>query len=173
MSLQWRHNGRDGVSKITSLTIVYSTVYSFADQRKHQSSASLTFVRGIHRWPVNSPHKRSVTRKMFPFDDVTMAPIHVYTIWTYRCWTSIDPYFQDMSCSHVFRSLNQLLFMVLLRAEYHWRIWESHQTVWNIKWNNYYSYYTHPSGKLIHCLHQSNDLVKIAVIGDTWKYTII
>ena len=36
-------------SQITSLTIVYSTVYSDADQRKHQSSASLTFVRGIHR----------------------------------------------------------------------------------------------------------------------------
>ena len=37
-------------SQITSLTIVYSTVYSGADQRKHQSSASLAFVRGIHRW---------------------------------------------------------------------------------------------------------------------------
>ena len=42
-------------SQITSLTIVYSTVYSDADQRKYQSSASLAFVRGIHRWPVNSP----------------------------------------------------------------------------------------------------------------------
>ena len=41
-----------------------------ADQRKHQSSASLAFVLGIHRWPVNSPHKGPVTRKMFPFDDV-------------------------------------------------------------------------------------------------------
>ena len=59
-------------SQITSLTIVYSTVYSDADQRKHQSSASLAFVRGIHRWPVNSPHKWPVTRKMFPFDDVIM-----------------------------------------------------------------------------------------------------
>ena len=36
-------------SQITSLTVVYSTVYSDADQRKHQSSASLAFVRGIHR----------------------------------------------------------------------------------------------------------------------------
>ena len=59
-------------SQITSLTIVYSIVYSDADQRKHQSSASLAFVRGIHRGPVNSPHKWSVTRKMFPFDDVNM-----------------------------------------------------------------------------------------------------
>ena len=59
-------------SLITSLTIVYSTVYSDADQRKHQSPASLAFVRGIHRRPVNSPHKWPVTRKMFPFDDVIM-----------------------------------------------------------------------------------------------------
>ena len=60
-------------SQFTSLTIVYSTVYLGADQRKHQSSAPLAFVRKIHRWPVNSPHKGPVTRKMFPFDDVIMA----------------------------------------------------------------------------------------------------
>ena len=46
-------------SQITSLTIVYSTVYSDADQRKHQSSASLAFVRGIHC--------------NVPFDDVIMS----------------------------------------------------------------------------------------------------
>ena len=60
-------------SQITSLSIVYSTVYSGADQRKHQSSASLAFVWGIHRWPANSPHNWPVTRKMFPLDDVIMA----------------------------------------------------------------------------------------------------
>ena len=59
-------------SQITSLTIVYSTVYSDADQRKHQSSASLAFVWGIHRGPVNSPPKWPVMWKMFPFDDVIM-----------------------------------------------------------------------------------------------------
>ena len=59
-------------SQITSLTIVYSTVYWSADHRKYQSSASLAFVCGIHRWPENSPHKWPVTRKMFPFDDVIM-----------------------------------------------------------------------------------------------------
>ena len=59
-------------SQITSLTIVYLIVYLDADQRKHQSSASLAFVWGIHRRPVNSPHKWPVTRKMFPFDDVIM-----------------------------------------------------------------------------------------------------
>ena len=59
-------------SQITSLTVVYSIVNAGVDQRKHQSSASLAFVRGIHRWPVNSTHKRPITRKMFPFDDVIM-----------------------------------------------------------------------------------------------------
>ena len=62
--------------QITSLAIVYSTIYSGADQSKHQSSASLAFVWGIHRGPVNSPHKWPVTRKMFPFDDVIM--IYMY-----------------------------------------------------------------------------------------------
>ena len=57
-------------SQITSISIVYSTVCSGADRRRHQSSASLAFVRGIHRWPVNSPHQGPVTRKMFPFNDV-------------------------------------------------------------------------------------------------------
>ena len=52
-------------SQITSLTVVYSSVYSGADQRKHQSYASLAFVLGIHRWPVNSSHKGPVTRKIF------------------------------------------------------------------------------------------------------------
>ena len=77
-------------SQITSLTIAYSTDYSGA--YKHQSSASLAFVRGIHRGPVNSPHKWSVTRKMSPFDDVIMMykdamrwsiinSAHFYGIW--------------------------------------------------------------------------------------------
>ena len=61
------------VSQITGVSIVYSVVVSGADQRKHQSSASLAFVRAIHRWPVNSPHKRPVTRKMCPLDDVIMV----------------------------------------------------------------------------------------------------
>ena len=67
-------------SQITSLTIVYSTVNSGADQSKHQSSASLAFVWGIHRGPVNSPHKWPVTRKMFPFDGVIMS-LHLCWNW--------------------------------------------------------------------------------------------
>ena len=75
-------------SQITSLPIVYSTVYSDEDQRKHQSSASLAFVRGIHWGPVNSPHKWPVTRKMFPFDDVIIysrcQPQAVLEIYTFE-----------------------------------------------------------------------------------------
>ena len=56
-------------SQITGDSIVCSTVCSGADQRKHQSSASLAFVRGMHQWPVNSLHTGSVTRKIFPFHD--------------------------------------------------------------------------------------------------------
>ena len=63
-------------SQITSLTIVQT----LTDERKQQSSASLAFVRGIHQWPMNSPHKWPVTRKMFLFDDVIMN-IHQGALW--------------------------------------------------------------------------------------------
>ena len=71
-------------SQINSLTIVYSTVYSNADRRKHQSSASLASMWGIHRWPVNSPHKGPVTRKMLPFDDVIILRLHINKKDMYR-----------------------------------------------------------------------------------------
>ena len=53
------------VSQVTSVSIVYIIVCSGLDQINHQSSASLATVKGIHRWPVNSSHKRPVTRKCF------------------------------------------------------------------------------------------------------------
>ena len=72
-------------SQITGVSIVCSSVDSGVDRRKHQSSASLAFVRGIHRWPVNSPHKRPVTRQMFPFDDVIMISGIFPIIHPYLC----------------------------------------------------------------------------------------
>ena len=84
-------------SQITSLTIVYSTVHSGTDQRKHQSSASLAFVCGIHRRPVNSPHKWSVTRKMFPFDDVIMDDVIG------------DEYHHSMICENFKEERNRLI----------------------------------------------------------------
>ena len=72
-ALQWHHNDNIMItSQITGILIVCSTICSGEDQNIHQSSASLTFVRGIHRWPVDSPHKGPVMWKMFPFDDVIM-----------------------------------------------------------------------------------------------------
>ena len=65
------------VSQITGVSIVCLTVCSGTDQRKHQSSASRAFVKGIHRWPVDSPHKGPVTQKMFPFDDVVTEMGHI------------------------------------------------------------------------------------------------
>ena len=82
-------------SQITSLTIVYSTVYSGTDQRKHQSVASLAFEWGIHRGPVNSPHKGPVTRKLVPFDDVIMdvavlSTKHILSIYRHLLyWSSL------------------------------------------------------------------------------------
>ena len=56
----------------TSRPLLTTIVCSGVDQRKHQSSASLAFVRGIHRWQMNFRHTGLVTRRMFPFDDVIM-----------------------------------------------------------------------------------------------------
>ena len=69
-------------SQITSISTVCSAVCSGAHHRKHHSSISLAFVRGIHRWPVDSPHKRSVTRKMVPFGDVIMR--HLFKVNFFR-----------------------------------------------------------------------------------------
>ena len=74
-------------SQITSVFFFCSTAGSGPDQRKHQSSASLAFLRGIRRWPGHSPHKCPVTRKMFPFDDVIMmgfALLQQTVSWWYQ-----------------------------------------------------------------------------------------
>ena len=87
-------------SQIISLTIVYSTVYSDADQRKHPSSTSLAFVWGIHRGPANSPHKWPVTRKMFPFGDVIMQ-------WEIRGTCILSP----MALMHISHSESCILLL--------------------------------------------------------------
>ena len=85
-------------SQITSLTIVCSTVYLGADKRKHQSSVSLAFVKGIHRRAVNSPHKGPVTRKnvsiWWRHHEVCTLVYIVCFIWvinddTWGVWASI------------------------------------------------------------------------------------
>ena len=110
-------------SQITSLTIVYSTVYSDADRRKHQSSASLAFVWGIHRRPVNSPHKWPVTRKMFPFDDVIMmgrADSRIPTLNSSVCIFSIQKhvvlmgnYYPTSKFHTVILNIHRLLILIV------------------------------------------------------------
>ena len=72
LTLQWRHDERDGVSDHKPHDCLLNRLFR-RRAKKYQISASLAFVQGIHRWPVNSPHKGPVTpQKMFPFDDVIM-----------------------------------------------------------------------------------------------------
>ena len=80
VALQWRHNGHESVSNNQPRDCLLNHLFR-RRSKKHQSSASLSFVRGIHRGPVNSPHKWPVTRKMFPFDDVIMCEFNVWHVF--------------------------------------------------------------------------------------------
>ena len=85
-------------SQITSVSIVYSTVCSGVDQRKHQIDASLVFVCGIHRWPMNSPQKGPVTLKMLQFDDIIM---HMCIAYLIKLW-SMPEFLYGLSWSFIF-----------------------------------------------------------------------
>ena len=89
--LQWRHNEHHGVSNHQQLHCLFKRLFRSSNQRKHQSSASLAFVRGTHRWPVDSPHKGPVTRKMFQFDNVIMA--RTWTVCIVSTASVIDRYY--------------------------------------------------------------------------------
>ena len=87
-------------SQITGVRFIYWTVCSGAGQRNVESSASLAFVKGIHRWSVNSPHKGPVTRKMLPFDDViTISWFRVSLFYSglILIFTSTPPRFRKMT----------------------------------------------------------------------------
>ena len=89
VTLRWRHNEH---------------------QRKHQSPASLAFVWGIHRGPVNSPHKWPVTRKMSPFDDVIMSWFKSFKLLVIFCGNELRHYwlrFWLIACSTWYHTLNQ------------------------------------------------------------------
>ena len=77
-SLQWRNNERYGVSNPQPHDCLFSRL--FRHRSKKTSELRVTFLWGIHRWPVNSPHKGPVTRKMFPFHDVIMCTCLIH------CW---------------------------------------------------------------------------------------
>ena len=116
-------------SQITSLTIVYSTFYSDADQRKHQSSASLAFVPGIHWGLVNSLREWPVTRKMFRFDDVIMDAIDI--IIMKHNWSCIS-----IIHHHSFQNIDKGLLMAHLWCVICGTFWENH--VKNFHWKKKY-----------------------------------
>ena len=116
-------------SKKNSVLVVYLIVCSGADQRKHQSSMSLAFVKGIHCWLVNSPHNGPVMWKMFPFDDVIMKirtvhkrsvfhwipsilqmPTHLSCCQYHGCWWPSDARSQGNSSHDI-----DLVFLVWSR----------------------------------------------------------
>ena len=139
-------------SQITSLTIVYSTVYSGAVQRKHQSSVSLAFVRGIHRGPVNSPHKWPVTRKMCPFDDVIMQdnltslsplPLSALLPLFYRCylhhqWHAIANDTITIIITIMIIIITIIIFIMIIINHCHHHY---HHCCYDFYYCNYYHYY--------------------------------
>ena len=163
-------------SQITSLTTVYSTVYSDADQRKHQSPESLVLVRGIHRGPVNSPHKWPVTQEMFPFDDVIMlcsncgltssqCPYHTQ-------WASItkkimfkNPFYLTRIIQHGFQLAEGCVYRPMIRRD-----WNRYQLtlilLWHFCWErsikNYILAIIRKPGNL-HQLLRGNDQKKLGL----------
>ena len=119
-SLQWRHNLHDVVSNHQPYDC-FATVYAGADQGKHQSSASLAIVRGIHRWPVNSPHKGPVTRKMFPFDDVIMIDVNLHGLFVIFFIYSPVPTASDQCYEVQYRTFASLSATESTPSVYCWR----------------------------------------------------
>ena len=119
------------LSQITSLTIMYSTIYSGTDQRKHQSSTSLAFVRGIHWWPVYFPHRGPVMRKLFPFDDVNRVTstrdkspcLQFRHKW--HVWSTKESWYTILFCNKPISSLYfiWLRFIVNVSGREIWSIW--------------------------------------------------
>ena len=121
-------------SQITSLTIVYSSVYSGADQRKHQNSPSLAFVRGIH------PYKKPVTRKMFPFDDVIMNAVRQHIITWAKTDLNVCRHMESLIHNEFPRSINEsntqiLVNKSILQLNYMVFCWNTISWIYNKLWN--------------------------------------
>ena len=74
-ALQWRHNERDGVSTHQPHDCLLNRLFRCRSNKTSKLRVT-GLCEGNSRWPVNSPHKGPVTRKMFPFDDVIMFIIY-------------------------------------------------------------------------------------------------
>ena len=89
--------------QITGVSIVFSTVCSGTDQRKHQSSASLDFCEGNSSVTDRFPSQKAiVTRKRFPFDDVlTLIPARISNYIHFKMWDEITYQFRNFNCASV------------------------------------------------------------------------
>ena len=98
-ALQWRHNEGDGVSNHQPHDCLLICLFN-AQIKENKTSASLAFVRGIHRWAVNPPHKGPVTRKMFPL--VTSSWLY-WVVYYQFSMNSLDiyPYPLGLLCWHL------------------------------------------------------------------------
>ena len=130
-------------SQITSLTIVFSTVYSGADQRRHDSSASLAFLRGIHRGPVNFPHKWPVTRKMFPLDDVIMTFQHdgrsLGSRFGIKYWIATFIWFTSTTKFRV--SLYEIYHNLLYQARFLYTKCHIYSSLWQVQLKQQFCWY--------------------------------
>ena len=143
-------------SQITGVSIVCSVVCSFvqADQRKHQSSASLAFVRGSHRSPVDPPHKGLVTRK-----DVVMLHTNNFEIkWNYD-----RPFLLEMRWDllHVLsrRKLNVSLSFPVYQKCINTHVWTRS---WNPNW-----FFFHPHEIMYRCFDRTKWVELISMISCT------
>ena len=79
-TLHWRHNDHDSVSNHQPHGCLFNRLF-----RRRSKKTSKPRVAGLcagnSPWPVNSPHKGPVTRKMFPFDDVITIDVD-WTVYT-------------------------------------------------------------------------------------------
>ena len=120
ISWQWRHNGRDGVSNHQPHDCLLNRLFR-RRSRKTSNSAPLAFVREIHLWLVNSPHKWTITRKMFPFDDfILLWCRHALSLWLRG--RSLCEQLSMLSCIlYIARSYSPSLLRVLCITIYHRR----------------------------------------------------
>ena len=108
--LQWRHNGRNGVSNHRRIDCLLNR-FSGADQTIHQGFASLAFMRGFQRWPVNSV---PVTWICFPFDDIIMKiyscneqDVCLTFLWSqHEFWVLFMSFGASCMTLHIFRNKN-------------------------------------------------------------------
>ena len=105
--------------KITGASIVHSTVCSGVDQRKRQSAASLALLRGIHRWPVNSPHKGPVTWKLFSFDVIMFKKS--WLLYTIGCTIIMTEYLYFVISDKVHKTNQHSKKLVYKQCEHNFK----------------------------------------------------